>query len=318
MEPILDETSLVPCGVRAPSSRIEDLALCLRALDSLGASRVLRSVRDAADRDIGGGRGLRGWCFDRSTDRDAGRLVATRLAAQPFIDGPDGLLAAAEGSSAVEARAGGALVMGAGLAALTDGIVLILASAARPVAERLVVEVTYVDAEGERAEQLEVSCFATSDEIEAVRSDLLVRVDRELRDGHAIVTRVAEVFPSIVLGALAIVQIGALTGHERVFRQLVRHLRVLNEAALRWLDERPYVPAGVTYSAESAATLHHGTFGPMRDFPTPDGFDVERWSLHTKLTGGNGARLYFRAVRQAQRALVLIGYFGDHLPTASS
>jgi len=166
MRTILDETSLVPCPVWSPAARALDLARSLQAFDGLGAPRVLRSVRDAADRDIGNGFGLRIWCFDRATDRDAGRLLATRLASQPFIDGAGGLFAVAEGVRAVEAAVNGASALGAGLAALTDGVV-----------------------------------------------------------------------------------------------------------------------------------------------------DAERWSLHTKLTGGGGPRLYFRAVRPESGAVVLIGYFGDHLPT---
>jgi hypothetical protein len=52
----------------------------------------------------------------------------------------------------------------------------------------------------------------------------------------------------------------------------------------------------------------------MRDFPSPEGFEQERWSLHTKLTGGAGARMYFRAIRSPEGVAVLIGYFGHHLP----
>jgi hypothetical protein len=53
----------------------------------------------------------------------------------------------------------------------------------------------------------------------------------------------------------------------------------------------------------------------MRDFPVPEGFAAARWSLHTKLTGGAGTRLYFRPERVGAAAVVLIGYVGDHLPT---
>lgn len=76
-----------------------------------------------------------------------------------------------------------------------------------------------------------------------------------------------------------------------------------------------FEPEGVTYSVESTATLSDGKLGPMRDFPAPEGFAKERWSLHTKLTGGVATRLYFRAVRTEASVVVLIGYFGGHLPT---
>lgn len=102
MEPLLDETSLVPCSEDEPGSRIAVLAETLTSLDALGAPRVLRGVIDAADRDIGDGKGLRYWCFRRgAVDDIAGRLVASRLSKAPFIDGPAGLLAREEGSRAI-------------------------------------------------------------------------------------------------------------------------------------------------------------------------------------------------------------------------
>lgn len=315
MEPILDETSLVPCAVRSPAMRIEELARTVKALDAVGVPRVLRSVRDAADRELGEGRSFRNWCFDRSTSKDAGRLIAIRLAAQPFIDGPDGLFAAAEGRRAVEAKVNGVAVVGVGLAALTDGVVVLLPSEARPRAERLDVELTYLDVEGQRTERVEVRSFARQAEVEEASKGLAEQVDRRVRDGAALVARLGELFPRLVLGHLAREQIEGLTGNEPVFRQLIRHLRALDEGASRWEDEKPFEPVAITFSVESKPTLEDGTLGPLRDFPTPAGFDVERWSLHTKLTGGNGARLYFRAVRAQGRGFVLIGYFGDHLPT---
>lgn len=130
-----------------------------------------------------------------------------------------------------------------------------------------------------------------------------------------LLARLGELFPRLRLGTRAVDQIAALTGSEPVFRQLLRHLRALDASATRWPEGEGFEPGGVTYSVESKATLDDGTLGPMRDFPVPEGFEAERWSLHTKLTGGAGARLYFRAVRTGAEAVVLVGYFGDHLPT---
>jgi hypothetical protein len=160
-----------------------------------------------------------------------------------------------------------------------------------------------------------VRAFATSSDIEEARDELIERIERAVGDGVAIITRVSELFPRLILGQRAREQIEALTGSEPVFRQLVRHLRALDEGALRCENGKPFEPVAVTFSVESKATLEDGALGPLREFPTPAGFDVERWSLHTKLTGGKGARLYFRAVRVERQSVVLVGYFGDHLPT---
>lgn len=119
MDVILDETSLVPCNDWNPARRIQTLATSLKKLDELGCSRVLRSVRTAADHDIGQGHGLRRWCFDQRTNREAGRFIAQRLDKQPFIDGANGLFATVEGERVIEGRVLGTTVIGLTFAALT-------------------------------------------------------------------------------------------------------------------------------------------------------------------------------------------------------
>lgn len=299
-----------------PGARLRALARTLKAFDDLGAPRVLRAVRDAPDRDIGAGLGMRQWCFDRATDRDAGRLLASRLGKVAYIDGPGGLYALAEGDGVVEAKAGGVAVQGIGLAAMGDDLVAALGRAAAPEGGTVAVSLAILDEAGERGETLELQRFVLPEEVEAHRAALVERIDRSVRDGAALAGRFEELFPRLRLGPRAGQQLSALRGTETVFRQLLRHLRALDRAAATWTAGASFEPGGITYSVESQATLAEGTFGPMRDFPPPSGFEPRRWSLHTKLTGGAGARLYFRPEATAQGPVVLIGYFGEHLPTA--
>lgn len=133
-------------------------------------------------------------------------------------------------------------------------------------------------------------------------------------NGQVLLDKMAEALPHLRAGPRATEAFAALSGSEPVLRQLVRHLRALNAAAEAWATGATFKPEGITYSQESDQTLSHAKLGPIRDFPPPAGFAHERWSLHTKLTGGAGARLYFRAVRSADSKAVLIGYFGAHLP----
>jgi len=295
--------------------RILELARVLQALDNLGARRVLLSVRDAADRDILNGLGLQTLCFHPSTDRDSGLLLASRLSKQPFIDGKSGLFAAHEGVGAIEALVQGKFAFGAGLAALTDGFCVALASASKTNGGSVTVNLTYLDEDSERNSGIEVPSFVTENDIELQRLALMERIERAVADGRALIERVGEMFPRLRFGSKALDQLSVLTGNEPVFRQLLRHLRLLNSGAETWLPGTGFEPDGITYSVESRPTLNDGTLGPMRDFPVPAGFEAKRWSLHTKLTGGAGARLYFRAEQAETGGLVLIGYFGDHLPT---
>lgn len=317
MEPILDETSLVPCQEMTPGSRIATLASTLRALDDVGSQRVLRSVRDAADRDIADGRGLRSWCFAPSTSRDAGRLVASRLASQPFIDGTDGLFARAEGNDAIETRVAGNEVFGLGLVAITNDLAIAIASAHRPVSERIAVVLSQISATEERQHHVSVLTYVTPEDVLRQRQQLISQAERALRTGADILRLLPEVFPALILGADAQRSISKLSGNEPVFRQLVRHLRALQHGAEAWQPNTLFAPVAVRCSEESDQTLNHRVFGPQRDFTTPPGYAHRRWSWHTKLTGGAEARLYFRAERKDGISVVLIGYFGDHLPTVN-
>jgi hypothetical protein len=315
MEPILDETTLVPCSSWSPATRLNVLAKTLQAFDALGAPRVIRSVRDAMDRDIGSSRGMRFWCFERATNKDAGRLIASRLGKQPFIDGDGGLFSAAEEARAVEATAHGVIVFGLGLAALTDGIVIALGSATATTGSVVHVELRCIDDNDLHTESADVRAFVEATEVVAQRPSLLALLDSAVTSGAELMKRIADMYPRLRFGIRAHEQIVAMTGTEPVFRQLQRHLRALDWAARDWAPGGSFVARGITFSQESKTTLEHGTFGPMRDFPVPVGFVAERFSMHTKLTGGNGARLYFRPERMGDSNVVLIGYFGEHLST---
>ncbi|MBK8015073.1 MAG: hypothetical protein IPK13_27455 [Deltaproteobacteria bacterium] len=214
-----------------------------------------------------------------------------------------------------EAAVEGRRVFGLGLAAMTDGVATRLVSANLSNASSVKVQLLFVDEDGEQTQSSAVLCLLDAADVDTHRALLQHKVDQSVRDGQTLLHRVGELFPRLLMGDTARTQIGALTGTEPVFGQVLRHLRVLNHAAVEWAAGTSFSPSGISFSVESQATLDDGKLGPMRDFPTPEGFAHERWSLHTKMTGGNGARLYFRGVRREGAGFVLIGYCGDHLPT---
>lgn len=319
MEPILDETSLVPCPVLLPAVRIEALAETLRELDATGAPRVLRTTRDAADRDIHQGKGLRAWCFDKGTNRDAGRLVAFRLDKQPYVDGDAGLFGQAEGERVVVAASGGVEAQGLGLAALTGAFVIALACHSSPEVARPDVTLSYLEEnQQERSELVVVIRLTRAAGVSAERRTLHDLLDGAVSNGPTLVARAADIFPHLVLGLGAREQLTGLNGTEPYFKQVVRHLRALELGAAQWAPETAFKPVAVTFSVEAPSTLGHGTYGPMRNFSVPAGYETGQFSLHTKMTGGPGARLYYRCSRrddEKKTPYVLIGYVGPHLPT---
>lgn len=314
MEPILDDSSLVASSTLSPVTRVRSLVGAIAALRKLGARPVLRTVRDAADQDLGNGRTLRAVLFDKTiTAKDEARFVASLLQKPPHIDGKDGLFAEKEGRRAIEARAMGRPVMGLGFAALTHRVVVALATDDRPTGAAIKVEITYVDEDGCRDEQVEVRAFVTGDEVRSAEFTLRDEIISSVSNGREIVERLSGLFPRLRLGPDAESSIREMTGNETVFPLLKRHLRALNDAALTW-SGGAYEPQGVTSSVESKPTLTHGTYGPMRDFQMPIGFDPLRFSLHTKLFVGN-KRIYYSPIQVEGQGLVVVGYYGDHLPT---
>lgn len=314
MQPILDETSIVPCPERSAGARIAALAGLLKSFDGIGAARVLRTARYAADLDIGDGRGLSSWLWDRLTPREAGLFVAARLTKQPFIDGPGGLMQEAEGAGAIEATVGGQPVVGLALAAIQGGLVSAVGSVSRPSGGSIDVKVTILDGDGTRVENHAVQVFVDAKEVEEQRGALAGQLYSTLGSGQDVVDRAPELFPQLRFGELAKSQIAATPGTGPVFRQLLKHLRALQDGARNWSEGQPYEPVGVPYSPESQATLRHAKYGPQRDFPTPAGFSSERWSYHTKNQGEN-IRMYYRAIWDNGNSVVLVGYFGRHLDT---
>lgn len=314
MEPVLDETSLVPCPNFAPADRIVALANVLKKLDDVGMSPVLRMVSGAADLDIAQGRGLRIWCSDKKINRDARLLIANRLGRSPFIDGPNGLMARAEGARVLETQTNSKVVYGLGLGALEGQPVASLASSAMPIGRHVQVQVLDASTDPVAVTNVEVFAYVRDCEVAANASMLKQLLYASISSGQALLDCLAKIFPYLRVGPEARESISALSGSEPVFRQLIRHLHALNIAADVWPADTSYQPDGITFSQESDQTLWHGRYGPMREFQTPEGFEHERWSFHTKLTGGKGARLYYRAVRTANTKAILIGYFGDHLP----
>jgi hypothetical protein len=318
MDPILDESSLIPCHEWSPAQRIEILVKTLQALHRLGVPRVLRTVRDAVDREIENSLGLRYWV--NQARPDVKRFLLSLLNKQPFIDGPGGLFAQVEGVSRIlETRAFGAVNRSLGLAALQDNLPLSLIHVARAAGEEVSVEI--LDFSGAAEPEISIGSiylYVQDKEVDSRQSIIRQLVNRSLRDGLSLIDRLSQVFPHIKLGPDAEEAFKNLNGNELVFPQLIRHLHALNSAAAVWSEGLTFKPE-VVHSPESDQTLKHGRYGPMRDFSVPVGFQNQRWSWHTKFNA-TGHRMYFRPPSSNRSSesnsgvnLVLIGYFGPHL-----
>jgi len=207
--------------------------------------------------------------------------------------------------------------------ALADGVCLSLAGDAQFAEERLDVSYTVLDDEGDHIEYISIRNVMEREHVEVHRAELQDVLKRELRDGAAILERAGEVFPRLRFGATAADQLEQLNGKERWYSQLLNHLRALNQGAENW-REGSFEPDGaLEFSVESQQTLKHGSYGPQRDFPVPEGAPSERFSLHSKIRSDN-KRIYFLPYKEnddttedgpSTRMIVVVGYIGVHLLT---
>jgi len=316
MDIVLDETTLVTCLVMSVEERIANLVRLLIGLDQLGAERVLRTVEDAATRDISNGFGLKYWCF-KVANREAGLLLSSRLTKQPFVDGKDGLFERAEGTRLVEGRINAETALGAALCVLTNDSLVLLGSAQLRCASPRDVDIDMLDEGGEMLRQRHTieGLVCEADLTDIKKSELRSKVWSRIENGTALLARAIEVFPRLVMGETAILQLHEFNRSSDHLKQILRHFDALNRAAIAWQAGEPYVVHGISASPESSSTLNDGKLGELRDFPTPNGFAQQRWSWHSKITGAPALRLYFRSVRTDVEAKVLIGYVGPHLPT---
>ncbi|MCC6686775.1 MAG: hypothetical protein IT205_07285 [Fimbriimonadaceae bacterium] len=313
MEAVLDELTLVECTQCDIGSRIESLAKTLVALDELGVPRVVRTVADATTRVVSGGHGLSKWFFDPTVDRDAGRLVARRLSSQPYIDGVGGLFEVIEEDKLVETCIGGAIAVGLGYCFFTEGFPVGLPGAMFNDDRDRSVHVYCLSGDEESRENVVLRLLLSEAHIESERAQIVAKIDAHIANGEAILRTAEEVFPNLLFGATARTQLAELTGAEVHYVHVLRHLRTLQSAAMSWAAGADFDPA-MSWSPESNATLEHGRFGRLRDFPWPDGYPAKRWSKHSKI-GPNAYRIYFEAFVQKEGPEVCIGYVGPHLPT---
>lgn len=314
MEPVLDEHTLIKCETFSARDRIRSLAKVVALLDGIGAKRVIRTVSDFSTRLIEGNRALSQWCFDRSVDSDSRRLVAARLDKRPYIDGEDGLFHVYEKTSAIEPTCDGRAAPGLGYSHLCNGIAIGLLSSEFESPCMRTLTLLYVDNEKDWTVTSNLSLMITEADVAAQKVQLIQRVNEGLSSGKLIIERSREFLPCLRFGPTALDQLQNMSGTEKFFPHVIRHLREFQEASIRWAPGTSYQPRSLSDSIESDQTLNHARYGPMRDFPTPQGFEARRWSRHSKI-GANTYRMYFDSEVVDSELIVLIGYIGPHLQT---
>lgn len=168
-----------------------------------------------------------------------------------------------------------------------------------------------VEDDSSSEEQVQVINLATLDHTRVNKPDLRERLLDDVTSGNSILEHAERLFPRLGFGKKSREQLKDILGTEPYFREVIRHLDILNETMENW-QSGPYDPSGVDWSVESESTLQQ--YGDTRKFSCVDGV-VRQFSSHTKITISNSnKRIYYYP--ECPNGLVHIGYVGDHLRTA--
>lgn len=311
MEPVLNERSLEPAEMPIVE-RVTSLIVVLRKLDALGFPRILRHARDALDREIEEGTSLRSWLF-RLAARETRQFLAGRMMKAPFVEELHGQQEDAKGWL-LQASYNGAPAAGAGIAHLLDAPAVALRGVPCWEVDPLVILLARMgDEDGTLVElPVEVVHVCRPEQVDARAQLLRERVLRSVSGGDELWRRRTELFPRLDFCGAVERQVCALSGKEFYFQRVVEALSRLDAALGKWIGG-PLHP-GMDSSVESASTLAHGSYGPMRDFLCPDS-ETRRFSNHLKLFSNNW-RIYYWETRSGEEGgRAFIGYVGAHLPT---
>jgi hypothetical protein len=312
MEPILNELSVTRTvsGQQTPDDRMRQLAEVLQSLCRVGAARVLRSTQDAITRELAPALSLLQWLGDRRTLREEKRFLQALLGKAPFVE--ELLLRQEASDSALEFSWGTQTSPGLGVAHLLEAPAVSIVGT--PAFERAKIRISMLCVRDgtEEIHDIEVRQFSTRDHVELRKAYLRQRAFREIRDGSQLWAHRQDLFPRLDFCTSTERSLRELSGHERCFQEICRHLYTLNDALDAW-SEGPFDPAGLDWSYESKETLAHPRYGAQRRIQCPDG-SIRIFSAKSKIRSAN-IRIYFEPISETRRAF--IGYVGAHLPTVT-
>ena len=290
--------------------RMESIIGVLRECARHGCSGVLRTLSGFLACTLCEGYTIRHWMNDNSVEQEKRTRFKTAVTKGPFVDEfttPE----ESAGSVIYEFHFGNDAVYGLGVGYLLESPAVSLPGDARFEVDPIKINVSTLDSELRLlSEEKEVCSLTNTNQVSNRARWIRERIQKDIPDGSTAWDKHFEFFPNLIFCDSAAADLRRLSGTERYFYQVCRHLFVLNSFCLN-LDQLGM--AGLTeikWSNESDSTLNNDELRRMREFIGPDG-NRRLFSLHTKPTGGN-IRIHFLPLLGQQR--IMIGYIGPHLP----
>jgi hypothetical protein len=305
---VFNELSLqMAADIRTARSWMEAFIQTVNAATSHGVSRVIRTKSDIFDITLAVDYPLRRWLNDREVDRDMRRYIMVLTTKVPFWeDLPD----LHDNVLAHEFIFDGREAEGLGVAYLLESLAVSLPSEESWNSALLTLNAKWIT-EDDQLKERTVDVIHASQPLHVVEHTQWVseRLRNDVQDGPDLWNRRAELFHSLAFCGTVGNQIQSLS--PTMLYPVVRGLFNLEAYCRDWSEGR-FDPAQLATKAtpESQATLDQ--YGQERNFLCPGG-ERRTFSWHIRLTP-HSWRVYFHP--ESRTKTMIIGYVGQHLPTA--
>lgn len=246
------------------------------------------------------------WGFDPSVDIELRRRIKIYTSKAPFVEGI--LKTFEEMGNSSEFFCGGHLSIGLGAAIMTCNPVVSLNGGLWRV-DPISVLCNYLTDTDVVARTECVCNLYNPQRVQSNQEWIKRQLANELNSGQDILDKADIVLSKVQFTPTSKRQLSELTGNEKVFQFVVKHLLALNSQCINWTTG--IFTAGYPYSCseESAPTMHK--YGEDRVFTLDNGSNVT-FTWHSKISV-NKWRIYF--LHYAASNTVVIPYIGPHLPT---
>lgn len=314
LEMVLNELSMYPAAPdsRIASVRMRELTTTMAGAVRAGVRPILRTSEDFQSTPLARNYLLAQWLNDPNADRDAKVFFLRIQTKAPFlldITDPD----VEEKMGRSEFRYQNEVVVGLGVAFLTESLAISFRSDERWNQSNVLIDITIISDEGELlSETGQIVHASTHDHIREHENWIRERIKSGVSGGIELWERRAELFPFLVFTDSVRKQLQSIRPGDPILNQILKRLLELNDYAAHW-TEGPFEPSTLPskVSPESDSTLRQ--YGNERSFHCPDGV-TRLFSWHVRLTPG-AWRLHF--FPDTETTSLIIGYIGPKLPTVT-
>ena len=274
---------------------------------NFGVSPIVRTRESFWGGVLTPGYSVADWGFDATVDIELRRRIKAYTGKAPFVEG---IIKTLEdnGNHSSEFICAGHLSIGLGAAIMTRNPAVSLNSDSWRV-DPISVSCNYLTDSGIVAFTEDVCNLYNPQRVLSNQEWIKAQLKNELNNGQEILDKANVVLSKIQFTTTSKKQLSELTGNEKVFSFIVKHLLALNSQCINWTTG--IFSAGYPYpcSEESDPTMHK--YGGDRLFTLDDSSSVT-FTWHSKISVDKW-RIYF--LHCAGSNTVVIPYIGPHLPT---